>query len=162
GDCMVLTFDKKVMPDDMSTAPEGFSIADESGKFYMAHAAYPLGKDAGTWNVANKNFDATKVIVWSPLVKEPVAVRYAWATSPMGNLKVNGKPWLPLHSFRTDDWDWPESEDPAESLVDRGKSRAMQQEAAERCEYRSMEEAKRAVEILKQREMLGKKDPKAG
>ena len=156
GDCIVLTFDKKVMPDDMSTVPEGFSIAGKSGKFYMAHAAYPLKKDVGIWNVANKNFDTTQIIVWSPLVKEPAAVRYAWATSPMGNLKVNGKPWLPLHSFRTDGWDWPESEDPAESLVDRAKSRAMQKEAAERCEHRKMEEARRAVEILEQREMLGK------
>jgi len=155
-DCMVLTFDKKVMPDDMSTVPEGFSIAGKSGKFYMAHAAYPLKKDVGIWNVANKNFDTTQIIVWSPLVKEPTAVRYAWATSPMGNLKVNGKPWLPLHSFRTDGWDWPESEDPAESLVDRAKNRAMQKEAAERCEHRKMEETKRAVEILEQREMLGK------
>ena len=162
GDCMVLTFDKKVMPDDMSTVPEGFSIADKSGKFYMAHASYPLKKDVGIWNVANKNFDATQIIVWSPLVREPVAVRYAWATSPMGNLKVNGKPWLPLHSFRTDEWDWPESEDPAENLVDRSKSRAMQQEAAERLEYRKTEEAKRAVEILERLKTLGKKDPGAG
>jgi len=46
--------------------------------------------------------------VWSPLVKEPVAVRYAWARSPMGNLKINGKPWQPVPSFRTDSWDWPE------------------------------------------------------
>jgi sialate O-acetylesterase len=160
-DQMVLTFDKPVMPDDMSTVPEGFSIADESGKFYLAHAAYPLNKDAGMWNVANKNFDTTKIVVWSPLVEEPVAVRYAWATSPMGNLKVNGKPWLPLPSFRTDAWDWPESEDPAESLVDRGKSRAMQQEAAERLEFRKLEEAKRAVEILERLNTLGKIDPGA-
>ena len=158
GDCMVLTFDKKVMPDDMSTIPNGFSIADESGKFYMAHAAYPLKKDVGIWNVANKNFDATQIVVWSPLVKEPVAVRYAWATSPMGNLKVGGKPWLPLHSLRTDDWDWPESEDPAESLVDRGKSREMNTDAAGRCEYRRMEEARRAVEILERLKKPGKKD----
>lgn len=158
GDRMVLTFDKKVMPDDMSTVVEGFSIADESGKFYMAHAAYPLTKDAGIWNVANKNFDATKIIVWSPLVENPVAVRYAWATSPMGNLKVNGKPWAPLHSFRTDDWDWPESEEPAETLVDRGKSRAMQQEAAERCEFRRTEEAKQAVEILQRLKTLGRQE----
>ena len=156
GDCMVLTFDKEVMPDDMSTVPEGFSIAGKPGKFYMAHAAYPLKKDVGIWNVANKNFDTTQIIVWSPLVKEPAAVRYAWATSPMGNLKVNGKPWLPLHSFRTDGWDWPESEDPAESLVDRAKNRAMQKEAAERCEHRKMEEIKRTVEILEQHETLGK------
>jgi hypothetical protein len=25
----------------------------------------------------------------------------------MGNLKVDGKPWQPLHSFRTDDIDFP-------------------------------------------------------
>ncbi|HUT59921.1 MAG TPA: hypothetical protein VNA25_18920, partial [Phycisphaerae bacterium] len=109
-------------------------------------------------NVANKNFDATRVVVWSPLVKEPVAVRYAWATSPMGNLKVNGKPWLPLQSFRTDEWDWPESEDPAESLVDRGTSREMNAAAAERCEYRRMEEARRAVEILERLKKLGNQD----
>jgi len=162
GDCMVLTFDKKVMPDDMSTIPEGFSIADKSGRFYMAHAAYPLKKDVGIWNVANKNFDTTRIIVWSPLVKEPVAVRYAWATSPMGNLKVNGKPWLPLHSFRTDDWDWPESDDPAENAVSRAQSRQMARQAAERCEHRRMEEAKQAVEILKRLKILGKKNPANG
>ena len=160
GDCMVLTFDKGVMPDDMSTVLEGFSIADKSGKFYMAHATYPLKKDDGIWNTANKSYDNTKIYVWSPLVKEPAAVRYGWATSPMGNLKVNGKEWLPLQSFRTDEWDWPESEDPAETLVDRAKSRAMQQDAAERLEYRKTEEARQAVEILKRLETLGKKEPK--
>ncbi len=158
GDCMVLTFDKKVMPDDMSTIPRGFSIADESGKFYMAHAAYPLKNDVGIWNVANKNFDATQIVVFSPLVKEPTAVRYAWATSPMGNLKVNGKPWTPLQSFRTDKWDWPESDDPSVSLVDRTMSREMNTNAAERCEYRRMEEARRAVELLDRLKTLGKKE----
>ena len=156
GDCMVLTFDKKVMPDNMATLPEGFSIADESGKFYKAYAAYPLKKDAGIWNVANKNVDATKIIVWSPLVEEPIAVRYAWATSPMGNLKINGKPWLPLQSFRTDSWDWPESEDPNENAVNRRKSRGMNQEAAERLEFRRSEEAKRSVEILERVKSLSK------
>lgn len=80
----------------------------------------------------------------------------------MGNLKVNGKEWLPLQSFRTDEWDWPESEDPTESLVDRGKSRAMNSEAAERCEYRRMEEAKRAVEILERLKTLGREDSGSG
>ena len=32
--------------------------------------------------------------------------------------------------------------------------------AAHRCEFRRVEEAKQAVEILKQRAMLGKKEPK--
>jgi sialate O-acetylesterase len=162
GDRMVLTFDKKVMPDDMSPALEGFSIADESGRFYKAYAAYPLTKDAGIWNVVNKNFDATKIRVWSPLVEKPVAVRYAWATSPMGNLKVNGKEWLPLASFRTDDWDWPEDEDPSVSAVDRARSRAMNREAAERCAYRRLEEARRAVEILERLETLSRKEPEPG
>lgn len=161
GDRIALTFDKKVMPDDMSTVPRGFSIADQSGKFYMAHAAYPMIKDAGIWNVANKNFDATKIELWSPLVKEPVAVRYAWATSPLGNLKVNGKQWLPLPSFRTDDWDWPENEDPSENAVSRGDSRAMNQDAAERLEVRKTEEAKRAVQVLERLKKLGKTDGKA-
>jgi len=159
GDRMLLTFDKPVLPDDMSTTPEGFAIADESGKFYMAHAAFQLKKDVGIWNTANKSFDTTKVYVWSPLVKEPVAVRYAWSTSPMGNLKVNGKPWLPLYSFRTDKWDWPESEDPAENLYDRGKSRTMQQETIERLEQRKMEEARQAVEILERLKTLSAPAP---
>jgi hypothetical protein len=36
----------------------------------------------------------------------------------------------------------------------------MADEAAQRCEFRRVEEAKQAVEILKQRAMLGRKDPK--
>jgi sialate O-acetylesterase len=159
GDCMVLTFDKKVMPDDMSMTPQGFSIADESGKFYMAYAAFERTKNPGIWDTPNKSCDATKIHVWSPLVKEPAFVRYAWATSPMGNLKVNGKQWLPLHSFRTDKWEWPESENPEESLMDRTKSRERSKDATDRCTHRKAEEAKMATEILKRLEILGRKDP---
>jgi sialate O-acetylesterase len=150
GGRMVLSFDKPVFPDDQSMVIEGFSIADKSGKFYMAHAESPLKKDVGIWNTAGKSSDATKIYVSSPLVKEPVAVRYAWATSPMGNLKVNGKEWLPLQSFRTDNWDWPEA-GPETDAVDRAKSKAMNAEAAERFEFREMQEAKLAVEIVEAR-----------
>jgi sialate O-acetylesterase len=110
------------------------------------------------WNVANKNFDTTRIHVWSPLVKDPVAVRYAWGTSPLGNLKVNGKPWLPLPSFRTDDWDWPESDDPNAGTVERAQSRAMDQEAAERLDYRTNEEAHRAHSILQRIKTLGQSE----
>jgi hypothetical protein len=79
--------------------------------------------------------------------------------SPLGNLKVNGKPWQPLQSFRTDQWDWPESEDPAAEALDRAQLKAMAQEAAQRCEFRSMEEAKHAVEILERLKTLGKVAP---
>ena len=153
GDVMVLTFDQKVMPDDHSRVLEGFSIADASGKFYLAHAAYP--------NVAGKVSDFTKVYVWSPLVKEPVAVRYAWASGgPMGNLKVDGNEWLPLPSFRTDTWDYPESEDPAEQVMDGAKRKALTLDANERLEHRKQEEARLAVEILARLKTLGSQPAK--
>jgi len=158
GDRIVLTFDKPVMPDDMSTALEGFSIAGEDRKFYLAHAAYPIKKDAGIWNTANKSFENTRIEIWSPLVAKPVAARYAWATSPMGNLKVNGKEWLPLQNFRTDDWDWPESDDPAASAIDRTEMKNRQAEAAECLQHRRLEEAKRAVEILERLNTLGREE----
>lgn len=91
---MLLTFDQPVLPDDFGSELEGFSIADKSGIFYMA--------DAVPKAVADKTEKNKQILVSSPLVKEPVAVRYAYALSPMGNLKVNGLPWQPLHSFRTD------------------------------------------------------------
>jgi sialate O-acetylesterase len=95
---MLLTFDKAVLPDDFGSELEGFSIADKSGIYYMAQAVPVETKDR---NAQNK-----QILVSSPLVLEPVSVRYAWARSPMGNLKVNGIPWQPLHSFRTDDIDF--------------------------------------------------------
>jgi sialate O-acetylesterase len=98
GDGMLLTFDKAVRVDDFGSEIEGFSIADESGVFYMATA---IAKRVKERELQNK-----QIFVSSPLVKEPVAVRYAWARSPMGNLKVNGMPWQPLHSFRTDTIDF--------------------------------------------------------
>lgn len=71
---------------------------DHSGVFYLAQAEAKPAKDR-----ADKN---KQILVSSPLVAKPVAVRYAWARSPMGNLKVNGIPWQPLHSFRTDQADF--------------------------------------------------------
>jgi len=91
---ILLTFDKPVLPDDFGSELEGFSIADQSGVHYLAHAV-PV-------QVKNKNERNKQILVSSPLVKDPVSVRYAWARAPMANLKVNGIPWQPLHSFRTD------------------------------------------------------------
>ena len=147
GDEMILTFDKRVVPDDRNSMIRGFSIAGKGGKFYMAHARHRAGE--GSW------WERTKIIhVWSPLVKKPVAVRYAWATSPLGNLKVNGHPDLPLPSFRTDGWDLPVSKDFEGKAVP--NYREMKEEAAGRCEYRRSEEANRAVEILKRIKTLGR------
>ena len=65
-----------------------FSIAGKDGKFYWANA----------------QIRSDKVIVYSPKVKDPVAVRYAWADNPEGaNLfNVDGFPASP---FRTDNWE---------------------------------------------------------
>lgn len=156
GDVMMLTFDKPVMPDTLSIVPEGFEIAGEDRKFYLAHAAFELIKDAGIWGTAGKSHDAKKLHVWSPLVKEPVAVRYAWARSPMGNLKVNGKPWLPLQSFRTDTWDWPETDDPTTNALSRVQMKEMEKDAAARNQFRKTEEARLATDILKRLETLGR------
>jgi sialate O-acetylesterase len=52
------------------------------------------------------NADATiqddKVVVWSPKVEKPVAVRYGWANYPVVNLW--NKDGLPASPFRTDDF----------------------------------------------------------
>ncbi len=98
GDKILVTFDRAVFPDDMGSQIEGFSIADKSGSYYLAHAVAK--------SVQDKEQKNKQILVSSPLVQEPVSVRYAWARSPMGNLKVEGKPWQPLHSFRTDRWDF--------------------------------------------------------
>ena len=46
--------------------------------------------------------DGASVVVSSPDVKDPVAVRYAWAGDPVSNL-VN-KEGLPASPFRSDEW----------------------------------------------------------
>ena len=46
--------------------------------------------------------DGDNVIVWSGQVKDPEAVRYAWADNPECNLY--NKADLPASPFRTDDW----------------------------------------------------------
>ncbi|MDD3178932.1 MAG: sialate O-acetylesterase [Opitutaceae bacterium] len=66
--------------------PAGFEIAGHDRKFYRATAR--LERDT--------------VLVSSPEVKEPVAVRYAWANAPEANL-YNGA-GLPAAPFRSDNW----------------------------------------------------------
>lgn len=64
----------------------GFAIAGADRKF--------------VW--ANARIDGNTVVVWSDAVKNPVAVRYAWANNPECNLY--NKEGLPASPFRTDDW----------------------------------------------------------
>jgi sialate O-acetylesterase len=59
------------------------------------------GKDQ-QWKPASARIDGDKVIVTSPDVEQPVAVRYAWSNFPTCNLKNGAE--LPATPFRTDDW----------------------------------------------------------
>ena len=66
---------------------EGFAVAGKDKKWVWAEAKI-VGED--------------EIVVWSEDVKEPVAVRYAWANDPVCNLY--NKAGLPASPFRTDDW----------------------------------------------------------
>jgi sialate O-acetylesterase len=65
---------------------KGFSIAGEDRKFHWAKA----------------RIDGENVVVSSPDLASPVAVRYAWAGSP--ECSLYNKEGLPASPFRTDDW----------------------------------------------------------
>jgi sialate O-acetylesterase len=65
---------------------QGFTIAGADKKFHHAAA----------------RIDGHSIVVSSPEVEAPVAVRYAWADSPECNLF--NKEGLPASPFRTDDW----------------------------------------------------------
>jgi sialate O-acetylesterase len=67
-------------------APRAFAIAGADRK----------------WRWAEARIDGETVVVSSPEVGEPVAVRYAWADNPEATLR-NGA-LLPASPFRTDDW----------------------------------------------------------
>ena len=66
--------------------PKGFAIA---------------GADR-TWRWAEARIDGESVMLSSPEVPEPVAVRYGWADNPPNTLR--NKAGLPAVPFRTDDW----------------------------------------------------------
>lgn len=67
-------------------APTEFYVAGDDKKFYPAKA----------------KIEGSSVVVWSREVKNPVAVRFAWANGAIPNLF--SKEGLPVSLFRTDDW----------------------------------------------------------
>ena len=66
---------------------KGFAIAGADRRFVTARA----------------RIVADRVVVISPEVKDPVAVRYAWADNPAWSLENSAG--LPASPFRTDDWE---------------------------------------------------------
>jgi sialate O-acetylesterase len=78
--------DKALVPHD-GREVLGFTIAGADRKWRRAQA-----------EIVDKDW----VAVRSDAVKEPVAVRYAWADNPVCNL--DNTAGLPVTPFRTDDW----------------------------------------------------------
>ncbi|MGI6495904.1 MAG: sialate O-acetylesterase [Kiritimatiellia bacterium] len=70
------------------TEIEGFAIAGEDRQ----------------WQWATAQIDGDTVIVTSPLVEAPVAVRYAYRANPLGKCNLYNREGLPASPFRTDDW----------------------------------------------------------
>ena len=89
----ILSFDNVVGGLVASGNREGrlncFAIAGKDGKFVWADAV----------------IDGDKVVVSSPSVKEPAAVRYGWV-SYAGNLNFYNKDGFPACPFRTDKPDY--------------------------------------------------------
>ena len=86
NDSIVIRFTDDVITNDKYGYVRGFAIAGKDSVFHWAKASV-------------KNNEA---VVYSD-VKEPVAVRYAWANNP-GTLNLYNKEGLPLLPFRTDTW----------------------------------------------------------
>lgn len=68
-------------------APGGFAIAGANKK----------------WVWADARIEGESIVVSSPKISKPVAVRHGWSAYPCGTNVINGD-GLPLPTFRTDDW----------------------------------------------------------
>jgi sialate O-acetylesterase len=75
------------------------TVEDKDGKLQRFAIA---GADK-QWHWAEATIDGDDVVLTSPAVAEPVAVRYAYSMNPTGANLYN-KAGIPASPFRTDDW----------------------------------------------------------
>jgi sialate O-acetylesterase len=75
------------------------TIEDKEGKLKR----FALAGEDKKWHWADAVIDGHSVVVSSPDVKNPVAVRYAFSGNPAGANLYN-REGLPASPFRTDDW----------------------------------------------------------
>lgn len=88
--------------------PETYDVRTESGRTAPLFRNSPESQLEGfaicgsdqKWVWANACIDGNDVLVWTDQIKEPVAVRYAWANNPTANLYSGAG--LPVTPFRTD------------------------------------------------------------
>lgn len=72
--------------------------------------SFAIAGDDQVWHWANAHIKDDTVVVSSPEVENPVAVRYAWAMNPSQRNLIYNKEGLPASPFRTDDWPLYDSE----------------------------------------------------
>ncbi len=77
---------------------KGLEAKGEDGKL----VGFTIAGEDGVFRKASATIKGDKVVVTSPEVAKPVAVRYGWANYPVVNLW--NKDGLPASPFRTDDW----------------------------------------------------------
>jgi sialate O-acetylesterase len=66
--------------------------------------SFAIAGEDRAWQWADAKIDQDSVILSSPKVKKPVAVRYAWAMNPSGRNLLYNQEGFPASPFRTDDW----------------------------------------------------------
>ena len=116
-------------------AYRGFVIAGEDRRFYPASV---------------RRLDrARQLEVWSEFVKQPVAVRYAWAEFPDAN--VIGVDYLPMPGFRTDDWPLPPDApaDPSKRAAWNERIKKLRGRALAQARDRKLAELESAVAALR-------------
>ena len=136
GKELIVRFDVNIHPRHGGRAMiHGFAVADKHRHFYPAKAY-----------MASPN----TVKVSSDLVPQPVAVRYAWATHPVGTLVGEGSSGLPAAPFRTDNWEWKDTPFAARGTPADAEYRkwfaAQRQQAQEWAGRRAVQEAKAVLE----------------
>ena len=94
GDTVKVHFDNTYGAYNRFEGIEGFEVAGEDKVFHKATAKHFWQEGNDPWNEC--------VIVTSPEVKKPVALRYCFRNFQLGNMANAGN--LPLFPFRTDNW----------------------------------------------------------
>lgn len=75
------------------------TVKDDAGRLQC----FAIAAADKKWHWAEANIDGTSVVVSSPEVVRPVAVRYAYCMNPEG-CNLYNQEGLPASPFRTDDW----------------------------------------------------------
>jgi sialate O-acetylesterase len=66
--------------------------------------AFAIAGEDQVWNRADAEINGNRVVVSSPQVSKPVAVRYAWGMNPSQRNLLYNKEGIPASPFRTDHW----------------------------------------------------------